>query len=422
MTGANDRRAVTRPATIRQAAVLVGGLGTRLGALASETPKPLLAIGDRPHLAWLLRELCRYGVEEALLLAGHLAARVREAVPALAAALPRPLRLTVIEEPAPAGTGGALRRALPRLDERFILLNGDLLFDTNLAALLAAAAADPPGTLGHLLLRQVDDARRYGVARLAGGRITGFAPSGDSGPALIHGGVAVLSRSVAERCGGTGSLERDVMPALAAAGALRGTVCGGWFIDIGIPADLARARAELPGRLLGRPALILDRDGVLNVDHGYVGTRERLDWIPGARAAVRAACGRGWHVFVATNQSGVARGYFDEDAVRALHAHMAETLRQAGGTVDDWRYCPTHPQGVVAAHVREDDRRKPGPGMLRSLMRAWALDPAGCVMLGDQASDMQAAAAAGIDGVLFCGGDLHAAVTMLLDRRAAATA
>ncbi len=416
---------MSRPATVKQAAVLVGGLGTRLGALAADTPKPLLPVGDRPHLAWLLRELCRYGVEEVLLLAGHLASRVRAAVPELEQSLPRALRVAVLEEPHRAGTGGALHRAQSHLHDRFLLLNGDSLFDTNLAALLADAALDPPEILGRLLLRSVENAARFGVVTMEGARVTGFRERPDAahaGPCLINAGVAVISRALAAGCAPVCSLERDVLPGLAETGLLRGTARDGWFVDIGIPDDLACARAQMPQRLLGRPALILDRDGVLNVDHGHVGTRERLDWMPGAASAVRMACDRGWHVFVATNQSGVARGLYDEMAVHALHAHMGEVLRAAGGTVDDWRYCPTHPQASVAAYARESDWRKPGGGMLRDLIGTWALDPGRCVMLGDRETDLAAAKAAGIEGVLFEGGDLLACVTRLLDRRGMAAA
>ena len=115
---------------IRQAAILIGGRGTRLGPLTASTPKPLLPCGDRPFLAWQLRELCRYGVDEVLLLAGHQAGDVVAALPALAAGLPRPMRLECVTEPSPAGTGGALFHAGPRLAERFLLLNGDSWLDT----------------------------------------------------------------------------------------------------------------------------------------------------------------------------------------------------------------------------------------------------------------------------------------------------
>lgn len=166
-----------------------------------------------------------------------------------------------------------------------------------------------------------------------------------------------------------------------------------------------------------RPALFLDRDGVLNVDHGYVGAPARWEWVPGAQEAVRLATERGWHVFVVTNQSGVARGFHTEDDVRALHAWMRSELLQAGGMVDDVRYCPHHPQAPLPRYRRDCPWRKPGPGMILDLLRAWAPDTRRSVMVGDQPTDMAAAAAAGIAGRLFPGGNLLQFVTPLLGVR-----
>ena len=153
---------------------------------------------------------------------------------------------------------------------------------------------------------------------------------------------------------------------------------------------------------------------MLNHDHGYVGARDRWDWIDGAREAIRLATTRGWHVFVVTNQSGVARGYFTEAAVQDLLGWVADETRRAGGTIDDLRYCPYHPDAPLAAYRQASDWRKPGPGMLRDLIRAWELDPARCVMVGDQPSDLAAAAAAGMRGVRFTGGNLARCVGPLL--------
>ena len=402
-------------ASIRQCVVLVGGLATRLGELAAVTPKPLLAVGNRPFLAWLLRELSRFGVDAVLLLAGGRAGEMRAAVPELLRHLPRPLEITVRGETPLAGTGGALAQAREALDDRFLLCNGDTLFDAKLAAVLADAAADPPDALARMLLRRADDPGRYGAVTLDGDRVAAFEerPAAGAGSRFINSGFVAMTRAALDGLAPASSLERDLWPALAGAGRLRATITTGWFVDIGVPADLARARTELPGRLLGRPALLLDRDGVLNLDHGYVGARERFEWVPGAIAAVRTATERGWHVFVATNQSGVARGLYDVAAVEALHAWMVGVVRAAGGTIDDWRMCPFHPDGSVAAFRAASDWRKPAPGMLLDLMRRWQLDPARCVLVGDQPSDLAAAAAAGIASRLFDGGDLLALVCRL---------
>ena len=392
-----------RPATVRQCAILAGGLGSRLGALTATTPKPILPVGDRPFLAWLMREFVRFGVEEFLLLTGHLSDRLAAGLAGIAATLPRPVRIVISEEPAPAGTGGALFHARDRLDERFLLCNGDSLFDFNLATLLADAAGDADEVAGRMVLRRLEDASRYGVVETDGELVRAFRERAEPGaPGTINAGIYLFDRRVLEQVAPVCSLERDVLPGLAARGALRGTLADGYFVDIGVPEDLARARRDLPGRL-HRPALFLDRDGVLNVDHGWVSTRERFEWMPGAIEAVRRAVARGWHVFVVTNQSGVARGFYDEAAVRALMEWMAGELRAAGGTLDDWRYCPFHPQAALAAYRRDSDWRKPAPGMLLDLIRAWELDPSRAVMIGDNESDTRAAEAAGVRPLRFPG-------------------
>jgi len=263
--------------------------------------------------------------------------------------------------------------------------------------------------LGRMVLRRLDDAGRFGVVALQDDLVTAFRerpPPGISG-GTINAGIYALRRGLVDRLAPDCSLEGDVLPRLAIDGALRGTVGQGYFRDIGVPDDFAAAQTEVP-RLLHRRALFLDRDGVVNRDHGYVGSRERFEWMPGIKEAIRDATQAGWHVFVVTNQAGVARGYYAEADVLALHAWIVDEVRGAGGTIDDWRYCPFHPEGSVPDYRRASDWRKPAPGMLLDLIRAWQLDPARCVLVGDQPTDLAAAAAAGVAGHLFAGGDIRA--------------
>jgi D,D-heptose 1,7-bisphosphate phosphatase len=383
--------------------MLVGGLGTRLGGLTAVTPKPLLPCGDRPFLAWLMREFIRFGVEEFVLLTGHLSAEVGARVASLAALLPRDVNIVVSCEPIRAGTGGAMWHARNHLDARFLLCNGDSLFDCNLARLLSAGEAD---TTDRMLLRESSDVSRYGLVRLDRDVVTEFNQQAEAGKGgMINTGIYLFNRALLDDLSPVCSLEADILPRLAARGALRGTVADGYFRDIGIPEDYVVAQQAIP-RLLRRRALFLDRDGVINVEHGYVGTRDRFEWMPGACEAVRAATDAGWHVFVITNQSGVARGLYDEAAVMALHGWMTDEVRRAGGTIDDIRYCPFHPDGVVPAYRKVSDWRKPAPGMLLDLVRAWEVERDRCLLIGDQDSDMAAAAAAGIRARRFSGGNL----------------
>ena len=395
---------------LKQAVVLVGGLGTRLGDRTRSVPKPLLEVAGKPFLDYILDELSRYpAIESILLLAGH---RAEQVVDRYEGRRWRGASVAVVSEPAQLGTGGALKHAASRLAGKFFMLNGDSFFDFNLLDLAAQAANSP--AIVHMALKRDQPGDRYGRVLLDGATVKEFLPAGSQPNGPINSGVYCVDREVLSLIDEVPcSLEQRVFPMLVERGQLSAAVYDGFFIDIGIPSDFERVQSELPATVRRR-AVFFDRDGVLNIDKAYVHRIEDFEWVAGAREAIKLCNDRGYLVFVVTNQAGVARGYYGVDAVHRLHDWMNEELAAIGAHIEEFQYCPDHEDGVVEQFRRASNRRKPAPGMILDCLEGWPVRKEGSLLVGDKPHDLEAAAAAGIPGHLFEGGDLAAFIRPLL--------
>ena len=144
-------------------------------------------------------------------------------------------------------------------------------------------------------------------------------------------------------------------------------------------------------------AVFLDRDGVINVDHGYVSTWERFEFLPGVPDALRALQDAGYLLIVVSNQSGIGRGFYCEADVESLNQAIAQHLGSTVGvTLSEFYHCPHHPTEAEGEFRRQCDCRKPAPGMIRQAVLDHGIDLKTSLLVGDKDSDIEAGRAAGV--------------------------
>ncbi|HEY7865081.1 MAG TPA: D-glycero-beta-D-manno-heptose 1,7-bisphosphate 7-phosphatase [Psychromonas sp.] len=146
----------------------------------------------------------------------------------------------------------------------------------------------------------------------------------------------------------------------------------------------------------GKRAVFLDRDGVINVDNGYVSQRDDFEFIDGVIDACKVLKEKGYLIIIITNQSGIARGYFSEEQFHTLTEWMDWSLADRGVDLDGLYYCPHHAEKGVGEYKIDCDCRKPKPGMLMNAIADLGIDPSQSILVGDKVSDIQAGLAAGI--------------------------
>jgi histidinol-phosphate phosphatase family protein len=378
------------------AVVLVGGAGTRLATVLDDCPKPLAPVDGEPFLLRLLDWLVAGGAVRIVLCTGHRGDRVTAAVGSEHAGVP----VVYSHEPAPLGTGGALRLAAPLLagETHVLVANGDSYVDFDLAAFVAFARGAT--TAAALLAVPVDDTSRYGALELGPrGRVLALhekRAGGGAGP--ISAGVLWLPvAALVALPAGPSSLERDLLPTLVADG-LAAMVAAAPFLDIGTPATLAAAPAFFAAcaQRRARPRhglLLLDRDGTLIEERHYLADPAGVTLLPGVVDGLRELVERGYELAVVTNQSGIGRGRFGETELAAVHAELQRQLAAAGLAVRGIWHCPHAPADACTC-------RKPEPGLLTAALAQLGYAPSQCVVVGDKVCDIELGRRSGVRTVL----------------------
>ena len=402
-----------------QAIILAGGKGTRLASRLAGAPKPLVDVLGVPLLERQLVQLADAGFDRAVILVNHRADLIERYCDARD---DRRLSITLIDDGEPAGTAGAVFRALPRLDDEFLVVYGDTLFDLDFARFQRFHDADR-GAAATLFLHPNDHPADSDLVAVGDdGSILGFHnyphPPEAWLPNMVNAALYIVrKRAMAGHAawfppGRIVDFAKDFFPRLLTEGErLRGYVSPEYIKDIGTPARLDRACADLAGGKVAaaslrerQTAVFLDRDGTLNIPNGHIAEPGQLELFAFAAQAVRTLNASRHRVVVVTNQPVIARGDCLPAGLAAIHAKMETLLGREGAFVERIYHCPHHPDAGFAGEVADlkfvCGCRKPAPGLLLQAQADLNLDLAASWMIGDSAADMAAAAACGVTSVL----------------------
>ncbi len=396
--------------TSLKAVILAGGKGTRMGDFSQEIPKAMLSLRGMPLLEHQLRFLQRYGISDVTLCTGYLS-HVIEDYFQDGSWLGMSIRYSIESEP--LGTAGSLKEVEPFLDDTFFVIYGDIIFDIDLERFLnfhQAARADvslfthPNDHPYDSDLVESDDE----------GRVIGFHrkphPVEQYLPNNANAALYLVEPRLLEHIdkGVKADLARDIFPGVLDAKLKVYAYNSPEYVkDIGTPNRLAEVAQDITeGKLArrnlknSRPAIFLDRDGVINEERGHIASPEDLLLIPGAPSAIKKINDSDYLCIVVTNQPVVARGECSIKGVREIHNKLESELGRHGAKIDRIYFCPHHPEkgfpGESARYKIDCACRKPKTGMIDKAKREMNVDLSQSYIIGDSTRDIEMGRKAGL--------------------------
>ncbi len=374
----SDSSVKTRP---EQAVILAGGRGTRLAPITDVVPKPMVAFHGKPFLEYLIEMLRDQGFSRILLLLGYLSEIVQDH---FQDGYRWGVKIDYSVSPVEDDTGTRVRRASSLLDTTFLLTYCDNYWPMPFEELWASFSRS--NALAQVTVYENRDGYTSSNLRV---NAEGFVDIYDrsrveEGLQGVDIGFLLAHREILDLLPeGNVSLEASLYPRLIAEGQLAAFTTGHRYYSVSTHERLPVTEDFLARR----PAVILDRDGVLNRKMPraeYVCSWADWQWLPGSREAIRALVDSGYRVIVVTNQAGVARGALTEEALASIHDMMQHEVEAAGGRIDAIYCCP---------HGWDEDCtcRKPKPGMLLQAQREFNLDLSQVTFIGDDERDGEAA-------------------------------
>ena len=417
--------------------IMAGGKGTRIASVNSLVPKPMIEVAGKPVLVHQIECLKRQGFKDITLVIGHLGNIIKDR---LGDGKALGVNIRYIEEKDPLGTAGALYYLRGKMCENFLLLNGDIIFDVDIARF--ARAHEKYGGLATVLTHPNDHPYDSGLITADHtGRVTEWLHKEDTRGwhvNRVNAGLHMISPGLLDRITELKKtdLDRDLLRPLIAEGKLYAYDSPEYVKDMGTPERLVEVERDIvSGKVHARnlsekqKAIFLDRDGTINEYVGFLTDIDDFNLCDGAAEAISEINKSGMLAIVVTNQPVIARGEVTREQLDLIHAKMETLLGEKGAYIDGLYYCPHHPhkgyEGEIPELKFDCDCRKPKPGLLIRASHDFNIDLASSWMVGDGENDIECGKRAGCHTAKIgepdssadvCGKSLLDCVRVILDK------
>ncbi len=363
--------------------ILVGGKGSRISKYSKGIPKPLIQFDKIPFLDLILNYYTKFDFQEIILLAGYKGNYFKKKYHNK---LKNLIKIKVITEKKPLGTGGALLKIKKKVKNDFLLLNGDSYFEINFNKIKKIKKR----LVNIFLTKNINYKSNKKLSSLSLDKNDRVVFSSKN--KYMNAGVIFFQKKIFDLFPNDKifSLEDDFLNKIIEKKNVYGTIENNFFIDIGTPKNLKKARKNLRKVLL-KPAVFLDRDGVINIDKGYTHKIKDLKYKPNILNALKLLTEKKYLLFIVTNQAGVAKKKFSISSFFRYQINMKRSLIRRNIYIDDIRYCFYHPEAKIKKYKKNSNFRKPGNLMIESLIKSWFVDKKKSFMIGDKLSDFKAA-------------------------------
>lgn len=378
-----------------QAIILVGGFGTRLKSIISDTPKPMAKIDGKPFLFYLVSKLHQHKFKKIIFSVHHLKEQIIEYFGNNYFGI----EINYAIENEPLGTGGAILNSLKftNLNEPVFILNGDSFFNIDFNLMMDRHLKRNSNFT--ISLRSMKKPTRYGLVEFDNdGIVINFKEkSKDVEFGFVNTGIYILNPNILEKFDlpYKFSFENDFMCKYFKKISINTFKTEDYFIDIGIPEDYEKSQIEIPS-LIKNKALFLDRDGVINHDFGYVGKIENFQFTDKIFDLCKKAQDNGRIIIVITNQAGIAKGKYTEEDFLELTKWMENQFLDNKIKISKTYYCPFHKDGIIEKYKVDSFDRKPNPGMILKALQDFNIDPNLSIFIGDNDCDEKASSNAKI--------------------------